>query len=130
MKQIRITGYEDWSPSKIDEVLMGDECPPTPGTEALQSAVVVLCKRVAELEERLRAIERAAEHEEEEEAPMHICDICAALNDPSSSVWLHSALSSALERDPVDAANEAEALARLLRERAEEVVEEERGHAH
>jgi hypothetical protein len=36
------------------------------------------------------------------------------LNDPACSYWLKGALTSALMRDPVDAANDAEALARLL----------------
>jgi hypothetical protein len=36
------------------------------------------------------------------------------LNDPSTSFWLRNALTSALLRDPVDAANDAEILARVL----------------
>ena len=36
------------------------------------------------------------------------------LNDPAASFWLKAALRSALSRDPVDAANDAEVLARLL----------------
>lgn len=44
------------------------------------------------------------------------------LNDPTASNWLKGALYGALERDPIDAANDAELLARLLRERAEEVL--------
>ncbi len=36
------------------------------------------------------------------------------LRDPAVSDWLKSALISALSRDPVDAANDAEVLARLL----------------
>ena len=36
------------------------------------------------------------------------------LRDPSASFWLKAALRSALFRDPVDAANDAEVLARLL----------------
>jgi hypothetical protein len=38
------------------------------------------------------------------------------LSDPSTSFWLRNALTSALLRDPVDAANDAEILARLLDE--------------
>jgi hypothetical protein len=36
------------------------------------------------------------------------------LCDPAASYWLKSALRSALLRDPIDAANEAEVLAQLL----------------
>ena len=36
------------------------------------------------------------------------------LADPAASFWLRAALRSALARDPVDAANDAEVLARLL----------------
>ena len=36
------------------------------------------------------------------------------LRDPSTSFWLRNALNSALSRDPVDAANDAEILARVL----------------
>ena len=39
------------------------------------------------------------------------------LADPAASVWLKNALRSALERDPVDAANDAEMLLRLLDDR-------------
>ena len=38
------------------------------------------------------------------------------LSDPSTSFWLRNALTLALLRDPVDAANDAEILARLLDE--------------
>jgi hypothetical protein len=36
------------------------------------------------------------------------------LGDPAASFWLKDALQSALQRDPVDAANDADVLARLL----------------
>ncbi len=36
------------------------------------------------------------------------------LRDPAASLWLKAALRTALERDPVDAANDAEVLLRLL----------------
>ena len=36
------------------------------------------------------------------------------MRDPAASQWLKNALRSALDRDPVDAANDAEVLARLL----------------
>jgi hypothetical protein len=39
------------------------------------------------------------------------------LNDPATSYWLRDALRSALKRDIVDAANDAEALAELLKAR-------------
>ena len=40
--------------------------------------------------------------------------IADVLKDPSASHWLRTALAAALSRDPVDAANDAEILARLL----------------
>lgn len=40
------------------------------------------------------------------------------LKDPSTSGWLRGALSTALLRDPVDAANDAEVLAVVLGARA------------
>ncbi len=53
--------------------------------------------------------------------PLHITDDAQelpgteeVLRDPSASRWLKDALRSALLRDPVDAANDAEMLARLL----------------
>ena len=36
------------------------------------------------------------------------------LRNPAASFWLKTALRTALERDPVDAANDAEMLLRLL----------------
>jgi hypothetical protein len=42
--------------------------------------------------------------------------------DPSSSFWLKDALRSALRRDPVDAANDSEALARVLNDRCREAL--------
>jgi hypothetical protein len=46
----------------------------------------------------------------------------AILNDFAASDWLKLALVSALERDPVDAAADAEILAAILRERCEAVL--------
>jgi hypothetical protein len=46
------------------------------------------------------------------------------LADPTSSSWLKAALRSALPRDPVDAANDADVLARVLNERCRHVLEE------
>jgi len=53
------------------------------------------------------------------------CDFCGRepedlptiehiLADPAASDWLKAALHSALSRDPVDAANDAEVLAKVL----------------
>jgi hypothetical protein len=47
-------------------------------------------------------------------APVQVSDI---LQDPSASDWLKAALRTALERDPVDALNDALALAGALEER-------------
>ena len=44
------------------------------------------------------------------------------LADPATSRWLRDALRSALVRDPVDAANEAEVLARVLADRVAEAM--------
>jgi hypothetical protein len=44
------------------------------------------------------------------------------LADPAASFWLKEALSSALNRDPVDAANDAEVLAQLLDRRCQEIL--------
>jgi hypothetical protein len=46
------------------------------------------------------------------------------LRDPSASFWLKAALRSALGRDPVDAANDAEVLARLLDRRCRLMLRE------
>lgn len=45
-------------------------------------------------------------------------EIASTLDDPAASDWLRDALRTAMARDPVDAANDAEVLARLLDERA------------
>lgn len=45
-------------------------------------------------------------------------EITTTLKDPAASDWLRDALRTAMERDPVDAANDAEVLARLLEDRA------------
>jgi len=44
------------------------------------------------------------------------------LHDPAASFWLKEVLQSALGRDPVDAANDAEILARLLVERCRSIL--------
>jgi hypothetical protein len=45
------------------------------------------------------------------------------LDDPSASDWLKGALRSALERDPVDALNDALVLAATLEERLRAALE-------
>jgi len=45
------------------------------------------------------------------------------LADPAASFWLSTALRSALSRDPVDAANDAALLARLLERRCRNILE-------
>lgn len=47
------------------------------------------------------------------------------LDDPAASFWLKNALRSALDRDPVDALNDAEVLVVALKERLDFVVHEE-----
>jgi hypothetical protein len=44
-------------------------------------------------------------------------DVDALLLSPSASSWLKDALRAALERDPVDAVNDAELLAAVLAKR-------------
>ena len=51
--------------------------------------------------------------------------IARVLTDPAVSDWLKSALRSALERDPVDAVNDALLLARVLDERVRELLRQE-----
>jgi hypothetical protein len=46
----------------------------------------------------------------------------AVLSDPAASSWLCQALRSALSRDPVDAANDSEVLARLLDRRCRQIL--------
>ena len=47
-------------------------------------------------------------------------DIHAIIGNPSTSYWLSDALRAALKRDPIDAAHDAEQLASLLTQRAQE----------
>ena len=49
-------------------------------------------------------------------------EIAAVLEDPAASFWLKAAIRSALDRDPVDAANDAELLSRLLARRCQEIL--------
>jgi hypothetical protein len=46
------------------------------------------------------------------------------LGDPAASFWLKDTLHSALRRDPVDAANDAEMLALLLDARCHKILDE------
>ena len=48
-------------------------------------------------------------------------EIRQILNGPGTSGWMKVALSTALNRDPVDAVNDAELLALVLRHRAEQI---------
>jgi hypothetical protein len=49
-------------------------------------------------------------------------EIAAVLHDPAASCWLKIYLWSALPRDPVDAANDAEVLALLLERRCGDIL--------
>jgi hypothetical protein len=44
------------------------------------------------------------------------------LADPAATDWLKAALRTALSRDPVDAANDAEVLAQLLDQRCRDIL--------
>lgn len=48
----------------------------------------------------------------------HRADVDQVLSDPGTSYWLRDALRAAMVRDPVDASNDAQVLARLLEDRA------------
>lgn len=48
--------------------------------------------------------------------------VTAVLKDPAASDWLKATLRSALSRDAVDAANDAELLADILRARADALL--------
>ena len=58
-----------------------------------------------------------AEHTDE----IHNADVVLA--DPATSYWLKSAIEAALERDPVDALNDALVLAAVLDGRLREYLE-------
>lgn len=45
------------------------------------------------------------------------------LASPATSTWLRNALTEALQRDPIDAANDAEALSELLSARCEDLLQ-------
>ena len=46
-------------------------------------------------------------------------EICRTLNDPAVSDWLKRAIEDLILRDPVDAANDTEFLAKLMSDRAQ-----------
>lgn len=48
-------------------------------------------------------------------------EIRKILQEPGTSSWMKVALSTALNRDPVDAVNDAELLAIVLKHRAEQI---------
>jgi hypothetical protein len=54
--------------------------------------------------------------------PDDLPSIEEVLRDPAASLWLRNALRAALIRDPVDAANDAEVLARLLDRRCRSIL--------
>lgn len=59
-----------------------------------------------------------------------IPSVDAALRNLATSSWLKNALLTALERDPVQAANEAQLLFEILDAHASEVVERSLRHPH
>jgi hypothetical protein len=50
-------------------------------------------------------------------------EIEQVLADPAASFWLKAALRSSLSRDPVDAANDSDILARLLEQRCRAILD-------
>jgi hypothetical protein len=54
--------------------------------------------------------------------PDELPAIAGVLHDPAASSWLKTCLCSALSRDPVDAANDAEVLAQLLARRCRDIL--------
>ena len=50
-------------------------------------------------------------------------EIEQVLADPAASFWLKAALRSSLSRDPVDAANDSDILARLLEQRCRTILD-------
>ena len=75
-----------------------------------------------------QAVSQATEgagQEQEQVTETEITDLepYRTLDDPAASKWLKDALRSALGRDPVDAANEAEYLAKILAERCSALLQ-------
>lgn len=51
-----------------------------------------------------------------------ILDPMTIMADPAASTWIKTALALAIQRDPVDAANDAEVLAEVLKDRADRIL--------
>jgi len=45
------------------------------------------------------------------------------LDDPAASDWLKTALRAALDRDPVDAVNDAEVMCEMLKQRLDDIFQ-------
>ncbi len=60
-------------------------------------------------------------HEQESGLP----SVDELLNDRSTSLWFRNALIAALLRDPIDAANDAEILARVLDRRCRLILDQQ-----
>ncbi len=58
------------------------------------------------------------------QTPAPAIDVQAVLADPDLSDWMRQALASALSRDPLDVAADAETVAQVLRLRAEASLDE------
>ena len=63
-------------------------------------------------------LEPFAPTEHDDDAPT----VEQVMADPAASLWLTRALDAALTRDPVDAANDAEVLARILDQRCRKIL--------
>ena len=55
--------------------------------------------------------------------PEDLPSIAQIMADPAASEWLKAALHTALSRDPVDAANDAEVLAKVLDRWCRQILE-------
>lgn len=53
---------------------------------------------------------------------IRVNEIRQVLNDPCASYWLKHSLRTGLSRDPLDAAHDAEVLAKLLGQQADETL--------
>lgn len=63
-------------------------------------------------------------NEEQVRRDAELPQIDEVLRDPAASFWLTDALRASLARDPIDAANDAEILARLLDRRCRKILSE------
>jgi hypothetical protein len=82
---------------------------------------------IAEAPASRRHVERCAKrllHSEkpEEDMKMTTQQLNAFLTDPRTSYWLKEAIKGALKRDPLDASRDADILATLLHQRADEIL--------